>query len=128
MNINRLILLLLCLATALSFGVKYIYEHNPDGGTKTAVIYKNGRVYQRINLAGAAAGEFIVNGPDGHYNIVEVRDGQIRVRASDCPHQICVNTGWLSRPGQMSVCLPNRLKVVVEGSTEKALQVDGVAH
>jgi len=34
-------------------------------------------------------------------------DGQIAFKKSDCPDQICVNTGFLNRSGQMAACLPN---------------------
>ncbi|MBN2537457.1 NusG domain II-containing protein, partial [candidate division WOR-3 bacterium] len=31
--------------------------------------------------------------------------------------KVCVRTGWISRPGQMIVCAPNRLSVEVTGDT-----------
>ena len=37
----------------------------------------------------------------------EVRDGQIAFIKADCPDQVCVNTGFLSRPSQTAACLPN---------------------
>ncbi|MDD3244152.1 MAG: NusG domain II-containing protein [Eubacteriales bacterium] len=56
---------------------------------------------------------------------VEVKDGRARVCASDCPDQVCVRTGWISRPGQTAVCLPNRLVVRVSGGEEA---LDGVTR
>ena len=47
----------------------------------------------------------------------EVREGQIAFVKSDCPDQICVLTGFLSRPGQMAACLPNSLIMVVKNRT-----------
>ena len=44
----------------------------------------------------------------------EVREGQIAFVKSDCPDQICVRTGFLSRPGQMAACLPNSLILVMK--------------
>ena len=41
--------------------------------------------------------------------IFEVADGQIAFVKSDCPDQICVRTGFISRGGQMAACLPNGL-------------------
>ncbi len=44
-------------------------------------------------------------------NVVEVRDGQVRVREADCSNQACVNQGWVSGQGQTIVCLPHKLTV-----------------
>lgn len=38
---------------------------------------------------------------DGH--------GGISFESSDCPDQICVHSGTLTRPGQTAACLPNQL-------------------
>lgn len=49
-------------------------------------------------------------------NVVEVRDGRVRVREADCPHQDCVEQGWIDAAGQEIVCLPHRLYVEVVGA------------
>ncbi|MGQ9685279.1 MAG: NusG domain II-containing protein [Thiobacillaceae bacterium] len=41
---------------------------------------------------------------------VEIRDGQVRVRADPGPRQVCVRQGWLA-PGETALCLPNRVTV-----------------
>ncbi len=47
---------------------------------------------------------------------LEVRDGAIRVLASDCPQQICVNGGWIRRPRQVIACVPNKTLVTIESA------------
>jgi hypothetical protein len=62
-------------------------------------------------------------GTDGEYELedvgmrVEVRDGRIRVTDSDCPHRICVRSGWAGSVGGVIACVPNRVivEVVSEG-------------
>lgn len=44
---------------------------------------------------------------------LEVRDGRVRVLESTCPHQVCVKTGWIDRPGQVIVCVPARMVITV---------------
>ncbi|MCL2057159.1 MAG: NusG domain II-containing protein [Oscillospiraceae bacterium] len=46
----------------------------------------------------------------------EVRDGRIAFVQSDCPDQICVDTGFIGTPGQSAACLPNGVILVVEGA------------
>jgi len=41
--------------------------------------------------------------------------GAARFMRSDCPDQICVQAGWLSLPGQMAVCVPNRTALLIVG-------------
>ncbi len=46
----------------------------------------------------------------GRYNLIEVKEGRIRVLEADCPDQICVEMGWLDSAAPI-VCLPNRLVI-----------------
>ena len=44
---------------------------------------------------------------EGRKNIIEIKDGKIRMQSADCPDKVCVNSGWL---GSLPiVCLPNKL-------------------
>ncbi len=45
------------------------------------------------------------------YNIVEMEGTRIRVKEDNSPDQIAVRTGWISRAGQTSICLPHKLVV-----------------
>ncbi|WP_443255856.1 NusG domain II-containing protein [Streptococcus sp. S784/96/1] len=59
---------------------------------------------------------------DGQYNIVEVDGSRIRVKEDNSPDQIAVNTGWISRTGQLSICLPHQLIIEIqapEGNDEE---------
>lgn len=51
-----------------------------------------------------------------HYQLV-YEDGRIRFAQADCPDQICVRTGWISRPGQIAACVPGRLILKIEGQS-----------
>jgi len=42
-----------------------------------------------------------------------LRDGAATFVCSDCPDQICVRSGFLSLPGQMAVCVPNRTSLLI---------------
>lgn len=55
---------------------------------------------------------------------LEVGEGRARVLRSDCPEQICVSSGWIGRPGQTIVCVPNRtvLRLVGKGGPDAISQ------
>lgn len=50
--------------------------------------------------------------------VLEVKDHAIRFKSSDCPDQICVHAGWLSRDMDIAVCMPNQVAVVVQPTAE----------
>ena len=47
---------------------------------------------------------------------IRAEQGRICIEHSDCPSQDCVRTGWISKPGQQIICLPNRLIIALFGS------------
>ncbi len=57
------------------------------------------------------SGELTVIGYQGE-SYLEISGGRVHMIDSACPDKLCVKTGWISRPGESIVCLPNR--VVIE--------------
>jgi hypothetical protein len=53
--------------------------------------------------------------------LIEVKEGRIRVKKSDCPRKICVNTGWIKTPGQIIVCVPNKVLIEIKRATSPFL-------
>jgi len=64
---------------------------------------------------------YSVWGPLGE-TVVQVKGGKVRVLSDPGPQQLCVRQGWISRAGDMLVCLPNRVMVQIPGTPA----VDGV--
>lgn len=58
-------------------------------------------------------------------NVIEVRDGSVRVREADCPNQDCVNQSWISSSDQQIVCLPHKLYVNIVGGSSSGVDVVG---
>lgn len=55
-----------------------------------------------------------LNGKYGKFHI-EVKDGRCRAIDVECPNQICVHTGWISKDYPLPiVCLPNGLVVQID--------------
>lgn len=115
---DKYIFIALTLLIITSYAVSLIYQHAQSRDNLVAVIYKDGKVYQRVNLTGAAGQEFVVTGDNGSFNAFKINSGRISVSDANCPNKFCVNSGWLSRPGQISVCAPHRVRVVIEGDPE----------
>ncbi|UCE17399.1 MAG: NusG domain II-containing protein [Gemmatimonadota bacterium] len=88
------------------------------------LIESGGNMIRRVDLS--LDQEVSVFGPLGA-TVVEVKNGQIRVKQSPCPHQFCVNMGFKEKDGDVIACIPNRVVVHVEGS-QKAGTVNGVTR
>ena len=80
---------------------------NRGSGGDRVLIKQEGRVY--LETTPRLDREIAVPGPLGD-TLVEIKAGRVRVKADPGPHQICVKQGWLM-PGQIAICLPNRVSV-----------------
>jgi len=58
--------------------------------------------------------------------VIEVKDGRVRVVESSCFQKICVNTGWIDKPGQNIICLPNKVLVTIEG--KESPKIDAISY
>ncbi|RMD52572.1 MAG: NusG domain II-containing protein, partial [Nitrospirae bacterium] len=50
---------------------------------------------------------------DGGKNIIEIKDGKVRMAYANCPYKLCVKQGWI-RKGAI-ICLPHKVFVIVGG-------------
>ncbi len=82
-----------------------------------AEIYHQTRLIQRINLMTAQEGSFsIPQVPNVLFRVTG--DGSIAFERSDCPDQLCVLSGKLSRRGQIAACLPNDVYIRIVSPRE----------
>ena len=89
-------------------------EKENQGTIKYAVVRINSREVDRFNLD-KINHKFVKYYPaKGQYNIIEIKNGKIRDKEDNSPDQIAVRTGWISKPGQTSICLPHKLVISIE--------------
>ena len=114
--------LLIFLLAAVLAGVGF-WQWIPKSGAPVAVIEQDGKEIRRVELNSITQPETLVL--DGEISVtVLLEPGQVSIIHADCPDQICVNTGVLTRPGQSAVCLPARVAVRIVGKSESS--VDGM--
>ena len=100
----------------LAAGAVLLFALPRESGPLTAVVVLDGREVARYALDDVEA-PTVIEVPGAPYPIsLELQPGRIRVAHSDCPSQDCVRTGWISRPGQQIICLPNRLIIFLSGA------------
>jgi hypothetical protein len=59
--------------------------------------------------------ELKITGPEGE-TLISINQGKVRFKQSPCHNQYCVHQGWLSRAGQVSICLPNQISLQLMGA------------
>lgn len=102
-----LLLLGLCALCLLSF--QRLWTTSASGEVQLS---EAGRVVQRWPLR--LDRRFALHGPLG-ITSVEIRAGRARIASDPSPRQYCVRQGWISRPGEIALCLPNRTAISIAG-------------
>ncbi len=100
----------------------------PAGGE--AFVEVDNQFVMDVSLLEGAPRYVTVTLPRGEA-VLEVEEGKVRVLPMPreiCPLNICSSVGWIDRPGQAIVCLPNRMIITVSGEEEDPLDLDGVTN
>jgi len=112
-----LIVLLICLSfiPELIFGVMMGKNYT---GTY-AEITLDGNPYKKIFLSEHKGSDTIDIKTNYGSNIIEIKDDSIRITESDCRDKICIKSGFISKPGELLVCLPHKLMVEIKSNDDK---------
>ena len=98
-------------AVALLFAT--LWHNEPAGKLR---IRAGDKVFSTMSLAQKRTLD--VPGPLG-ISRIEIDNGRARVASDPGRHQYCVKQGWLTRAGQVAMCLPNQVSLELLGG-EKA--------
>jgi hypothetical protein len=121
---DKIVGLVLLIIVLISLSVASIYKTSIKGPENIAVIKSGGKVLKTIDLNKVVEPqEFTIKTDNGNYNIISVKSNGIKVKATECPNQLDVKVGWISQPGEIIVCLPNKLIISIKG--EKNNGIDG---
>ena len=90
-------------------------------GERFAQVSSGGQVVWRAPLSAPGQATFTLE--QANVQLL-VSDGSAGFVSSDCPDQICVRSGFISQPGQIAVCVPNRTSLLIVG--ERHRQDSGV--
>ncbi|HHY25832.1 MAG TPA: NusG domain II-containing protein [Desulfitobacterium dehalogenans] len=114
-----LIIILVVLLIGVGAAMPWLWNQVNPGEKSTgrehiAVITRDGKEVARINLASVTEPQHF-HYEDGIELTIVAENGTIRFLESQCPDQICVRSGVLSKPGDFAACLPAGTIVTIEG-------------
>jgi hypothetical protein len=119
---------IIALALGLSILVWAGFKFLPgDAGDLTAIVRVDGKEVLKVRIDAPELEQKDVEILNGTATL-EFGQGKIRILPLPthiCPNGICWKTGWVSRPGQSIVCVPNHTTITVEGTRD---EVDSVVR
>lgn len=96
-----------------AFGLYFLWTQLDVGSSATkALVSKGGAEVTTFFLDKDSRIDLNEFGAD---MILEVKNGRVRVASSDCKQQLCVRHGWIERPKEALLCLPNHVTVELAG-------------
>jgi len=93
----------------------------------TELFSKDGELV-RVSIDGEVVAEYSLSvdaeySLNGGSNILVIEKGEAYIKWANCPRQICVKDGKISKIGQRITCLENRIVVEVIGDGDEILEV-----
>lgn len=95
------------LITAVTFGINYVV--NMKNGNNIE-IYVDNKLYKTYSIDDE---EEIRIENKGEYNIVKIHDNGVEITQASCPDKVCVHAGFIKKPSQSIVCLPNKVHIKI---------------
>lgn len=117
MKKGDLIIIFVVILLIAFLGVAYLIYSNSISDNKVVNIYINNQLYKSVPLNKNTNVRIKIDNEYG-YNIIHIYDNGVEVEEADCPNQNDVKQGFIKSPGIPIVCLPHKLVIIIEGSTE----------
>lgn len=116
---NRIWIVVFSFVAVLCLGV-WLFISSVSSQSMIVGIYKDGSLVEKIDLNSVTGEREITLSGDYGDNVILVSNGHIEMKSADCPDKICVNHGELKSSSSPIVCLPNKVVIKFEGSTDGA--------
>ena len=82
-----------------------------------AKVYVQSQLVLTIDLSKKEEKSYDVHGLNGNL-VVTTKDGKVAITKSNCPHQDCVKTGYVSTSNHPIICAYNATYVIIEGTAD----------
>lgn len=115
---NDLILIISLLVIAITSLI--IVLVNRAKNNSIAKVMVQNEVVLKIDLN--KENDYEVEGLKGKVHI-HVKDGAIAIVESNCPHQDCVNMGYVKESGRPIICAYNGVTIIIEGDSNYDIEV-----
>ena len=87
-----------------------------------AKVYVQNNVVELIDLSKKEEKDYYVNGLHGVVHI-HTKNGGIAIVESGCPHQDCVNMGYVYETNRPIICAYNAVYIIIEGKANYDVEI-----
>ena len=87
-----------------------------------AKVYVQNEVVEVIDLSKKEEKDYFVQGLKGQVHI-HTKNGGIAIVESNCPHQDCVNMGYVYETNRPIICAYNAVYIVIEGQANFDVEI-----
>lgn len=81
-------------------------------------VYADGELIYNIELIDGV--EQTIEIEEFVHNTIEISGTKVRIIESTCYDHVCENTGYISKVGEIIVCMPNKLLLKIVGNEEES--------
>ncbi len=114
---DKVLIIFIILLSLFSF--MYINRYAFSSQEKYISVQVNGKEIKKILYDKKLIDHTIPIQTEYGYNLLEIGDQRVRVIEADCPNKLDVKQGYISRVGEIIVCLPNKLVIEIKGMGEE---------
>ena len=115
--------LLIVFLSIFSLSLAYYFStFNTFTSDKYISIMVNGEEIKKIDFSKNMIGKTYAIETEYGRNVIEIGDESVWVIEADCPDKLDIKQGVIDKPGQVLVCLPNRL--IIEIKTKEPVKDD----
>ncbi|SCH36504.1 MULTISPECIES: NusG domain II-containing protein [unclassified Romboutsia] len=79
-------------------------------------IYVNNEIYKTISINSEEDLDVRVG---DNYNHIKVHDGGVEIVEASCKDKVCVHSGFINKPSERIVCMPNKVVIKIKTSRDK---------
>lgn len=115
---DKILIIIILFAIALGYGIRWYNDYKYRNSESIVSIEIDGKLYKSFDLKKAKDEVILLPLKDDEHSEVEFKQGKVRIKYADCPDKICVKTGWISKPGEMIVCIPYKVVIRISGQRQ----------
>lgn len=90
-----------------------------EGGEVIVTVDK--KIYKTLPLSEDAT--LLIGEKTADYNILEIKDGKVRMTEANCPDKICVEHRAVHYDHESIICLPHKVTVEIHGGEDSDVDV-----
>ena len=104
-----------------------IYFSGSEDRDKYISVQFNGSEFKRLTFTSKNDSYKYKLDTDEGLNIIEVDGDKVHMTEADCPDKLCIKQGYISKVGEVLVCVPNKVVVEIKSDNSEK-ELDGINY